>query len=243
MKKENHFQTVAKSYDRHFTEYGNEDALCYDKLPDHIMGSPDYPHWKAEHDGKADGAKRIDIKDWLAPQKDMNFVHLGCSLGLKFKGYDAWPSNYFGVDISRETILFLYDYVAEKRLPIGGLYCGSVHETPFAENFFHIGDCIGVLEYYERDYVYDALREFNRIIKPGGRLALDIPNIASPSGRAMMEIEKYMGREDKFDMLPHEFEKMLDKYFYIEDSDLMRTKKSGAEHTQMMIYYCLICKK
>jgi len=59
-----------------------------------------------------------------------------------------------------------------------------------------------VLEYYEKDFVLKAIQEFHRVMKPGGRFVLDISNITSPSGRMAMMIEEYMGRPDKFDMLP-----------------------------------------
>jgi SAM-dependent methyltransferase len=110
----------------------------------------------------------------------MNFIQLGCSVTLKTRGYDKWPSTYYGVDIRKETIQFLYEYVAKNNLSIGSLYCGSVHETPFAESYFDIGDCVGVLEYYDRDFVLKAIQEIHRIMKPNGKFVLDIPNIASP---------------------------------------------------------------
>ena len=215
---ENHIELVAKSYDRHIFDYGKSDALSYDDLPDYITNNPDYPAWKAERENGIEGSEPIDIKGYLSPAKGMNFIHLGCNLSLRLKGYDKWPSTYFGVDISRETIKLLYEYIAENRVStdtIGSLYCGSVHETPFAESYFDIGDCIGVLEYYGRDFVLKAIQEFHRVMKPGGRFVLDIPNIASASGRAMMLIEEYMGRADEFDMLPEEFEDMIKDYFEI----------------------------
>ena len=180
---ENQLEQIAKSYDRHFLEYGKEDALSYDNLPDYIIKNPDYPHRIKENKSDWEEVRRSKLFEYLSPAQGMNFIHLGCSLGLRFKGYDKWPSTYFGVDISRETIQFLYEYIAENKSSIGSLYCGSVHETPFAESYFDIGDCVGVLEYYERDFVLKAIREFHRLMKPGGKFVLDIPNIASPSGR------------------------------------------------------------
>ena len=40
----------------------------------------------------------------------------------------------------------------------------------------------------------------HRIIKPNGKLVLDIPNIKSKTGKIMMKIEEYMGRPNKFNM-------------------------------------------
>jgi len=243
MKIKNQLEQIAKSYDRHFFEHGREDALSYDNLPDYITSNPDYSYKKKEQESDWEEVRRKKLLEFLSPAPDMNFIHLGCSLSLRFKGYDKWPSTYYGVDISRETILHLYEYVAKNRLPIGSLYCGSVHETPFAESYFDIGDCVGVLEYFERDFVLKSIKEFHRIIKPGGKLVVDIPNTTSPSGRVMMMVEEYMGRPDKFNMLPHEFEDMISDYFEIVDSDRIRAESCGESYMGSMYYYYLICKK
>lgn len=123
-------------------------------------------------------------------------------------------------------------------MPIGSLYCGSIHETPFGDNYFDIGACIGVLEYFENDFVEKAITEAHRIIKPNGKFVLDIPNIVSPTGRMMMKIEEYMGRPDKFDMLPQEYEDMIKNYFEIEETD-----RAIAEGESMGVMYNLRCKK
>lgn len=170
------------------------------------------------------------------PNSNMKFVDLGCCLNLMFRGYDKWPSEYYGVDISSETIKLLNEYVEKNKIPIGSLYCGSIHEIPFGDNCFDIAACIGVLEYFEKEYIEKALKELHRIIKPNGKLVLDIPNIESITGKMMMKIEEHMGRPDRFNMLPKEFESIVKKYFEIEKTD-------GDNDDAMGIGYYLKCKK
>jgi len=236
-------EQIAKSYDRHFIEYGKKDSLGYDNLPDYITNNPEYPAWKAELENGMEGGEPINVKGYLSPNQGMNFISLGCSLNLIRKGYDKWPSTYHGVDISRRTIRALKRSVKEKKLPVGSLHCGSIHETPYADSYFDIGECVGVLEYYEKDFVRQAIREFHRILKPGGKFVLDIPNVGSPSGRMAMLIEECMGRPDRFDLSPQEFEGLIQAYFVIEDSDRIRAERRGDSHTGMMYFYCLRCKK
>ena len=52
----------------------------------------------------------------------------------------------------------------------------------------------------------------------------------------MMEIEEYIGRPDMFNILPYEFENILQQYFEIE-------KKDGIYDDVGMIHYFLRCKK
>lgn len=235
---ENKFQNsldiIAKSYDIDI-EYGRKGINLYENLPEHITNDPDYPKWETELENGTGGSEDVHIKDYLLPDTNMKYIDLGCSLNLMFKGYNKWLSTYHGVDISSETIKLLNDFVANNELAIGSLYCGSIHETPFDDNYFDIGACIGVLEYFEKDFVEKAIIEVSRIIKPNGKFVLDIPNITSPTGRIMMLIEGHLGRPDKFNMLPQEFEDMLNNYFEIDE-------KNGHDAESMGIRYYLRCK-
>jgi SAM-dependent methyltransferase len=226
---ENQLELIAKSYDKAI-EFGKRGIDLYNDLPEYITNDPDFQKWKQEYVHGDSGYK--EIKEYLLPHTNMKFIDLGCCLNLMFRGYDKWPSTYHGIDISNKTIQLLNKFVAEKKLSIGSLFCGSIHKTPFDNNYFDIGACIGVLEYFEKDFVEKAIIEVHRIIKPNGKFVLDIPNIGDPTCRIMMLIEEHLGRPDKFDMSSQEFEYMLQNYFVIEKAD-----------TGAMIQYFLKCKK
>ena len=243
MKIVNQLEQIAKSYDRHFIEYEKEDSLSYDNLPEYITSDSNYPYWENELASGYEDDRRIELKDYLSPAENMSFIQLGCSMNLLTREYDKWPSVYHGVDISNKTIQTLNNFASQKNIYVGSLHCGSVHETPFADSYFDIGECIGVLEYYEKEFVLQVIKEIHRILKHNGRFVLDIPNTQSPSGRMAMLIEECMGRSDRFDMLPQEFEDMIKDYFVIEDSDRIRAESCGENHTKMMYFYCLRCKK
>jgi SAM-dependent methyltransferase len=234
---DNQLKIIAKSYDKTI-DFGRKGIDLYKDLPDYITNDPDYQKWEMELENGTEGSSCKEIRDYLLPNTNMKFIDLGCALNLMFHGYDKWPSTYHGVDISEKTIQLLIEYVEKKKLPIGFLYCGSIHKTLFDDSYFDIGACIGVLEYFERDFVEKAIKEAHRIIKPNGKFVLDIPNIESPTGRVMMKIEEYMGRPDKFDMLPLEFEDMIKNYFEIEE-----TNRTIAKGEDMGVKYNLRCKK
>lgn len=229
---ENQLELVAKSYDKAI-DLGRRGIDLYKELPEYITNDPNYPLFqKMQMDGTLSDSGKRDIIEYLSPTIDMNFIDLGCCLNLMFRGYDNWPSTYYGVDISSKTIQLLHEFVEKKKLPIGSLYCGSMHETPYDSNFFDIGSCIGSLEYFEKDFVEKAIIEAHRILKPNGKFVLDVPDIGSPECQITMIIEGYLGRTDKFDMPSQEFEDLLGNYFVIE-----KKEKVGP-----MIQYFLICK-
>lgn len=232
-------EIVAASYDRAIDCGRRGLPGLYDNLPERILNDPDYIAYKSigETGGNTSPGDSGDssVKDFLSPAAGMNFIDLGCCLNLMLNAYDSWPSLYHGVDISSKTIELLIEFTAKNNIRTGALLCGSIHETPFEDSYFDIGACIGVLEYYKKDFVGKALIEIHRILKRGGRLVLDAPNILSPACRGMMLLEENAGRPDLFDMLPSEFEEMLSKYFNIEKSETAKELP--------MLKYCLSCKK
>lgn len=226
-------ELVAKSYDRAI-ELGRKGVDLYKQLPEQIRKDPGYPIFeKMMLEGGTSDSARKEIKEYLSPRAGMNFVDLGCCLNLMFGGYDQWPSTYYGVDISSKTIELLREVVAKRNLPIGALHCGSIHETPFADDSFGIGACIGVLEYFEKDFVAKAITEAHRIIRPQGKFVVDVPDMGSPEQQITKRIEEHLGRPDRFDLSTLEFEGMLQSAFLIEK----------AEKVGPMIQYFLRCKK
>lgn len=226
---------IAKSYDKGI-EYGRQGISLYENLPEYITNNPDYIIYNKNIESVTNllYSGHNEIREYLAPVSAMKFIDLGCCLNLVLHGYDKWPSSYYGIDISRKTIELLNELSLSNKIQVGGLVCGSIHETPFDADFFDIGTCIGVLEYYTKDFIEEILIEAHRILKPYGKLVIDVPNIASPACRGMMLLEENAGRPDRFDMLPLDFEHMLCKYFVIE--------KAEKADTWAMFQYFLSCK-
>lgn len=230
---ETQIKEVAKSYDKAI-DLGRKGIDLYNELPEYITNHPNYPLFQSlRSKGLLSDSARQEIKDYLSPLKDMNFIDLGCCLNLKFAGYDNWSSTYHGVDISSKTIELLNEFVAKNNISIGSLHCTSMHDTPYEANFFDIGACIGSLEYFESDFIEEVIIETHRIMKQNGKFVFDIPNIESPVCQITMMIEKHLGRPDLFNMSIQSFEDMLEKYFVIE-------KK---EEVGPMIQYFVKCQK
>ena len=228
-----HLELVAKSYDKGI-ELGGKGIDSYQNLPPHITNDPNYPLFlKMQEDETLSDSGQKEIVEYLSPLKGMNFIDLGCCLNLMFRGYNEWPSTYYGVDISEKTIELLQTFVHRNNVMIGSLYCGSMHETPYDESFFDIGACIGSLEYFEKEFVIQALEEAHRIMKPAGKYVLDIPDVGSPEFQITALIEDYLGRTDRYHISNDEFEKMLMPYFKV-----VKKVKMGP-----MIQYFLICIK
>lgn len=227
----NQLELVAESYDRGI-ELGRKGIDSYDNFPSYITNHPNYPLFQ-QMQMSVSNSSRKEIAEYLAPKVGMKFIDLGCCVNLMYSGYKDWPSTYYGVDISSKTIELLCEFTEKNHLTVGDLYCGSMHKTPYETDFFDIGECVGSLEYFERDFVQQAVEEFHRIIKPNGRFVLDILNVGSPEAEIAKLIEEYLGRPDKFNLSAEEFETILDTYFVIDKKEIVGP----------MIEYFLVCKK
>jgi len=162
-------------------------------------------------------SQRAEIKTFLSPKPHMKLIDLGCCLNLMFNDYDKWPSLYYGVDISPQTIDLLEKYIKKENLKVGGLDCASIHKLPYHDEKFDIATCIGVLEYFEEDFIVASIKEIYRVLNSPGRLVLDIPNIDSPVFEINQLIEDHMGRPDLFNISQTQFEHIIKDYFEVID--------------------------
>jgi SAM-dependent methyltransferase len=227
----NTLQSIAVSFDRTI-QSGREGINQYRTLPKAITNHPAYPQYLKNQSARDQDSGRKEIVEFLAPQREMKFVDLGCCLNLIDNGYSLWPSEYYGVDISSEVMQELDNFLRKNGLEVGGLYHCGIHQVPVPENFFDIGACIGSLEYFRSTYIVRSLNEFHRILKPGAKFVLDIPNPCSKEYRLSQKIESYLGRGDEFDLTVADFERLLQGRFTIVRRDALG-----------MFQYFLICCK
>lgn len=224
---------IAASYDRAI-ELGRKGIYQYTDFPDDIKNDPDFPLFrKMQEEESLSDSCDDSIFRYLAPEAGQRFVDLGCCLNLMSRGYKDWPSTYYGVDISSETIKLLKEFSEKEGIKVGSLDCCSMHKTPYENDFFDIGANIGSLEYFQLDFITQCLAEAHRILKPSARYVLDIPDVGSPEANICAKIEAYYGRPDNFDLSISEFDELVQKYFHIE-----KKLKAGP-----MLQYYLLCKE
>lgn len=160
------------------------------------------------------GSSAPDIKEFLQPKTGMKCLDAGCCANLATKRFDKWPSVYFGIDISPVLIREMKEFAAGAGLKIGGLEIAEIKELPFPSDFFDIVMVIGVFEYVSMDYAALALKELYRVLKPGARMVLDLPNLAHPHVETMFQLEEYLQRPN-IPKSREQFESFLNPLFSI----------------------------
>ena len=182
---------IRRAYDLTVERFGNGiDPL--ENAPDKIKNSPFFKLMTVERDFLNSGA--ADVREYLAPQPGMRFLDVGCSANLVNYRLDKWPSTFYGVDISPALIEAMKGFVKREKISVGGLEVADISKLPYDDDFFDIATVIGVLEYCTLEYISAGLAELNRVLRPGSRVILDIPNPDHPHVGDMEKLEEYLGR-------------------------------------------------
>jgi SAM-dependent methyltransferase len=157
-------------------------------------------------------------REFLDPQQGMSFLDVGSAASLANYRLYRWPSTYYGVDISSALVAAMRRFTNRHNITIGGLFVAECSSLPFPDGFFHIAAVVGVLEYCTPDYIRCALPELHRVLKPGAKIVLDIPNLDHSDVDLMFRLEEYLGRpETRHSRMA--FEEVLTPLFSIERVD------------------------
>lgn len=100
-------------------------------------------------------------------------LDIGCGPAVTAPGIMSLGWTYEGMDISEKMI-----GEAKKRLPGATFHVSSVEHIPAPDKTYDGVIAMGLVEYVENDSI--AIREMARVLKPGGRVFISVPNKASP---------------------------------------------------------------
>jgi len=99
-------------------------------------------------------------------EKPLRILDTGCGNGINLKCLQILGDVY-GLDISKNALIF------SRIRGLHSLICGSVDKLPFKNELFDLILALDVIEHTDEDI--SAVRELNRVLKPGGRLIIAVP--------------------------------------------------------------------
>ena len=113
------------------------------------------------------------FNDWvlniLRPDRKTPVMDISCGLGFFLKSAAQWSDYCYGGDISEYAVL-----QARSLAPTTHLMVANSETLPFRGKGFEIITCLGSLEHYLNPE--EALKEFVRHLKPGGKIFIFVPN-------------------------------------------------------------------
>jgi ubiquinone/menaquinone biosynthesis C-methylase UbiE len=118
---------------------------------------------------------RREVLSRVAPLKGRDVLEIGCGEGMMFEGTEMQPVQ---MDVSLTR-------VGRARARCRFLLCADGYQLPFAGESFEIVLLIAVLEHTREPW--RLLAEARRVLKPGGRAMMVVPNDVSMSvGRLLL---------------------------------------------------------
>lgn len=157
-----------------------------------------------------------EIKDWLHIPIHLPFIkkelkkldknktrilEAGCGFGhwvfwMAEQGFETT-----GVDLSPKAISLAKDYALKNKINNCKFIKGDVRKLPIEDNYFDIIFSFGLIEHFLRPEI--ILKELLRVLKPGGKIFLSVPNKYSSHtiSRLILKIlgKWDLGREYSYD--------------------------------------------
>ena len=151
------------------------------------MAAVEDTHWwyRALHDLIADAVRRRALSD------SSRILDAGCGTGAVLKRVERF-GHTVGVDLSDDALGFC------RARGLRDLVRGDVNTLPFASESFETVISANVLYHQWVTDVGAALRDLRRILKPGGRLVLNLPAydfLRSPHDDAVLTARRFTKTE------------------------------------------------
>jgi SAM-dependent methyltransferase len=124
------------------------------------LGHPSYV-WREGQE------RRLQLVRRYAPLEGARILDVGCGLGLYVQALRAYSDDVHGVDVDPAR-------VAEASRSLPNIRVGSAEQLPYPDGHFDVILANEVFEHVGDDRA--ATHEAWRVLKPGGRLVLYVPN-------------------------------------------------------------------
>jgi SAM-dependent methyltransferase len=99
-------------------------------------------------------------------RRPLRILDAGCGTGINLKNLQI-IGDVYGLDISMDALIF------SRIRGLHSLICGSVDKLPIRDGIFDLVLALDVIEHIDEDI--SAIKELNRVLKPGGCLIISVP--------------------------------------------------------------------
>jgi len=116
---------------------------------------------------------RDDALSLLDIEEEMTVLDVGCGTGFATEGLLEHVDEVYALDQSEHQLAQAYEKFGKHAPPVH-FHRGDAERLPFATDTFDVVWSSGSIEYWPNPIL--ALREFRRVLKPGGQVLVVGPN-------------------------------------------------------------------
>ena len=164
-------------YDKNWDAYGKS-----------IAEKKDAPEW-----GILRLARETHWREFFTDIAGKKILDAGCGHGEYVAFALADKASVWAFDYSEEMVTATRERLERQGLQAEELYRGSVTSIPHEDASFDVVFCLAVLDHLPEADRVQAMREFYRVLKPGGTLYLDVPNRLALHWRLAFLVMRLLG--------------------------------------------------
>src|SRR3989338_5487567 len=136
------------------------------------------------------------LKFWLSGVefKNKKILDVGCNTGILLVPLLERGIDVYGIDISKGDIAKVKEKLKDKGLPTECVKVADARKIPYPDNFFDVIILSDIFEHISSPE--KAAKEATRVIKPGGKIYVTVPNSWHPVVRYPWVRKLLTGRKD-----------------------------------------------
>lgn len=133
------------------------------------------------------------ILNRLSPRNN-KILDIGCFDGILLSLVNNQDNDFFGLDASDWAI----EHMRKKEIKVQQFFLDDKTKLPFENDYFDIVVAGEIIEHiFDTDFL---LEEISRVLKPGGKLLMSTPNVASLGRRLFL----FFGKSPIIELSPNE---------------------------------------
>jgi len=213
-----------------------------------------YDIWSEAYDATPNPVVAMDSRhtiSLLSPQPGELILDAGCGTGRNFSKLERVGSSIIGIDFSYGMLTVARRNFADNPSAFPLLLADLERTLPFQTGSFDVVLCALIGEHLSA--LQQVLREFHRVLKPGGRLVFSVyhPDMAAAGIEANFERRGVEYRLGAFHYTVDEHERFLTEAGFVDtttteftgDEELVRSVPSAAKYLGFPILLVLTARK
>ncbi len=164
---------------------------------------------------------------------DETVLDAGCGNGRNLVEIAKQCRQAYGIDVSKKMILEARKKMAEKKTR-AVLLPADIRKIPFPNDFFDVVFCLAVLHHLKPLQQKKALKEMERVLKPGGRMLVSVWNKRHPKLR---KLGKARNRQSELIPWTTRAGKAGERYYYFFERKELREKTEKAGFSVERVFF------